>query len=179
MLNKWKEIQGFEGLYKISNEGKIYSNKINAIMKTYINNNGYECVQLTKNKKRKHFLVHRLVAGAFCSGYQDNLVVNHIDGNRLNNRSSNLEWCTTKENILDMKLRGTMNVSKAQKVAKIKNQKPVKLITPEGEELIYPSIKSACMDHGLSTSKGTLVAKGTRNHTKGFKFIYITDDDIV
>ena len=145
MLNKWKEIQGFEGLYKISNEGKIYSNKINAIMKTYINNNGYECVQLTKNKKRKHFLVHRLVAGAFCSGYQDNLVVNHIDGNRLNNRSSNLEWCTTKENILDMKLRGTMNVSTAQQVAKIKNQKPVKLITPEGQELIYPSIKSACM----------------------------------
>ena len=40
MSNKWKEIQGFEGLYKISNEGKIYSNKINAIMKTYINNNG-------------------------------------------------------------------------------------------------------------------------------------------
>ena len=107
-MNKWKEIQGFEGLYKISNEGKIYSNKINAIMKTYINNNGYECVQLTKNKKRKHFLVHRLVAGAFCGGHQDNLVVNHIDGNRLNNRSSNLEWCTTKENILDMKLRGTM-----------------------------------------------------------------------
>ena len=35
------------------------------------------------------------------------------------------------------------------------------------------------MDHGLSASKGTLVAKGTRNHTKGFKFIYITDDDIV
>ena len=160
--------------------GRVWSKKRQIYLKTQKNNSGYFQVCLYAiNGKSKKELVHRLVAGAFCSGYQDNLVVNHIDGNRLNNRSSNLEWCTTKENILDMKLRGTMNVSKAQKVAKIKNQKPIKLITPEGEELIYPSIKSACMDHGLSTSKGTLVAKGTRNHTKGFKFIYITDDDIV
>ena len=97
-MNKWKEIQGFEGLYKISNEGKIYSNKINAIMKTYINNNGYECVQLTKNKKRKHFLVHRLVAKAFIPNIDNKPQVNHIDGNKANNRVENLEWYTNSEN---------------------------------------------------------------------------------
>lgn len=179
MLDKWEEIQGFEGLYKISNTGKVYSSKIKSIMRTYINNNGYECIQLTKDRVRSHYLIHRLVAIAFCKGYGQGLVVNHKDGNRTNNNSYNLEWCTTKENILDMKNRGTMNYTKAQEVAKVKNQKPVKLITPNGEEFIYPSIKIACEIHELSSCKGSMVANGIRKHTKGHRLEFIMDDDIV
>ena len=179
MLEIWKDIQGYEGLYKVSNTGKIYSSKIKDTMRTFINNSGYECVQLAKNKVRKGYLVHRLVAASFCEGYEQGLVVNHKDGNRTNNSSYNLEWLTTKGNIQDMQTRGTMNYTKAQEVAQIKNQKPVKLITPDGEEFIYPSIKSACEMHGLSRRKGSLVANGIRKHTKGYKFKFIMDDDIV
>ena len=179
MLEIWKDIQGYEGLYKISNTGKVYSSNIKTTMKTYINNNGYECIKLTKNKVSKALLIHRLVASAFCEGYRQDLVVNHKDENRTNNISTNLEWCTTKENIHDMKTRGTMNYTKAQQIAKIKNQKPVKLITPNGEEFIYPSIKIACETHRLSKSKGSLVANGIRKHHKGYKFKFIMDDDIV
>jgi hypothetical protein len=56
-------------------------------------------IVLSKNKKRKTFSVHRLVADAFCKKTINGTEVNHIDGNRLNNKSSNLEWCTKSQNI--------------------------------------------------------------------------------
>lgn len=92
----YADVVGYEGLYQISADGKVKSPK--GIKKTEITNNGYERVNLFKNGKCKHFSVHRLVASAFIPNPENYEMVNHIDGNKLNNCVSNLEWCDASYN---------------------------------------------------------------------------------
>lgn len=99
MKEEWKEIKGYEELYRISNTGKIYSNITNKFIKPFINNGNYYEVVLKKEKRSKHFRVHRLVAEAFIENKNNCRCVNHIDGNKKNNNVNNLEWCTHKENM--------------------------------------------------------------------------------
>lgn len=107
----WKDIPGYEGLYKVSNLGKIKSlsrfRKGNngarvpvkeIILKQAVNKLGYAVVSLSKNGKRPQFRVHRLVAFAFLDNPRELPQINHIDGDKLNNKLSNLEWVTPKEN---------------------------------------------------------------------------------
>ena len=113
-MNKeeWKPIKGYEGLYEISNWGRVKSllgwNGHKYIQRERIldpykqQSNKYysrSVVKLTKDNKTKDFKVHRLVAEAFIPNPDNYTVVNHIDGNSLNNKVENLEWCTQKVNI--------------------------------------------------------------------------------
>lgn len=95
----FKEIEGFNGVYKISNYGNVMSfskySKNGKLLKMEKTNNGYLRVHL----KRKHYLIHRLVASYFLEFPKEGMVVNHKDSNKQNNNVSNLEWCTQKENI--------------------------------------------------------------------------------
>lgn len=101
-MAKWKDIKGYNGKYKISDNGKVRNSKNNNILKGSINNRGYISVSLYNNitKKTKCFKVHRLVAQEFIPNYQNYKEVNHIDGNKLNNNVNNLEWCNRKENMV-------------------------------------------------------------------------------
>lgn len=94
---QWKEIQGYNGRYFISSNGQI-KNKYGKILKPWIRN-GYYTIGLMINKKRTNYYIHRLVAEYFLSNpdKQRNFV-NHLDGDKLNNNVSNLEWCTRQEN---------------------------------------------------------------------------------
>ena len=95
----WKDIKDYEGYYEISSYGNVRNVKTKKILIGDQNNAGYRRVTLyTPIKKR--FFIHRLVAQHFCEGYQENLVVNHKDGNKLNNHYDNLEWVTRSENDL-------------------------------------------------------------------------------
>lgn len=103
----WKDVKGFEGLYQVSNLGRVKSydfyrngNKLykGKILKGHINNVGYLCFDLYKDKKRKNLKCHRLVAENFIECEDKELWINHKDGNKLNNHFSNLEWVTPKEN---------------------------------------------------------------------------------
>lgn len=104
----WKDIKGYEGLYQVSNTGKIKSfrkwKKASCpeeyILKPSANENGYLSVTLYKSTRRKRdkFLVHRLVAAAFVPNPNKHYYVNHIDENKQNNRADNLEWCTVQYN---------------------------------------------------------------------------------
>lgn len=96
----WKDIKGYEGLYQVSNCGRIKSfhkKENGAIIKVAVKR-GYYQAGLRKNGLRKFYQVHRLVAQAFIEN-KDNLPqVNHIDENKLNNNVENLEWCTVSYN---------------------------------------------------------------------------------
>lgn len=90
----WKDIPGYEGLYKVSNTGKVYSVINNKVLIPNIKN-GYERVCLYKENIPNHLLVHRLVALAFIPNPDPKKypIINHKDENGLNNNVENLEWC--------------------------------------------------------------------------------------
>lgn len=93
-----KDIIGYEGLYTISSDGKVFSIKRGKYLTAAKTKGGYLMVVL-QNKKRHNVYIHRLVALHFINNTQNKPQVNHIDGNKLNNDYSNLEWCSSKENI--------------------------------------------------------------------------------
>lgn len=108
----WKPVVNFEGLYEVSNLGRIKAlarrkncNKGYGIIKEHIMKNStnggeYYKVPLTnKEHIRKYYLVHRLVAQAFIPNPDNLPQVNHIDGQKLNNNLENLEWCTREYNV--------------------------------------------------------------------------------
>ena len=98
----WKDIAGYEGRYMVSNFGRVKSMRYLAhdgekIMKSVRHHTGYMIVSLGR-KPRKNFLVHVLVANAFIENKDNKPYVNHIDGNKANNKTENLEWVMAKEN---------------------------------------------------------------------------------
>ena len=97
----WKDVKGYEGLYKVSNTGKVKSFQRNRekLLSDKYYENGYLRASLSKNKEKKKVLIHRLVAETFIPNPENKPEVNHIDGNKKNNNASNLEWCTHCENI--------------------------------------------------------------------------------
>ena len=100
---QWLPIDGFDGMYLISNYGRVKSlnyNRTNQekILKSATNNKGYQVVVLCKDGKQKMFRVHRLVAMAFIPNPNNYTEVNHIDECKTNNHVSNLEWCTVEYN---------------------------------------------------------------------------------
>lgn len=109
----WKDIEGFEGYYEISNYGRVKSlpktmgNKNHLspvrILKVKIDKYGYPCVKLcsqVEKGKIKYFTVHRLVAKAFIPNPNNLKTVNHKDGDKQNNFAENLEWNSHKDNII-------------------------------------------------------------------------------
>ncbi|MEK5104348.1 NUMOD4 domain-containing protein [Cytobacillus sp. FSL M8-0252] len=120
----WKNVTGFEGLYQVSNIGRVKSlgryreRKDGLLIKVKekvlmvrTDSKGYEKVDLTKGGKRKTVLVHRVVAQAFIPNSNNKPQVNHKDGNKKNNKVSNLEWNTISENIKHAHETGLINSS--------------------------------------------------------------------
>ena len=99
---EWREIQGYDAKYLVSNMGRVKSLKYTQerLLTAFPNNKGYYRVCLCKNGKGRHFLLSRLVAQAFCENPRPEVatVVDHIDGDIANNRASNLQWLTLSEN---------------------------------------------------------------------------------
>ena len=109
----WEDIEGYEGLYMVSNLGRVKSltyrhslwgREVIAVANERIltptdNGHGYKIVDLKRYNERKNHYVHRLVAKAFIEQPEGKNYINHLDHNRGNNQVSNLQWCTQKENI--------------------------------------------------------------------------------
>lgn len=95
MKETWKNVRGYEGLYQISDLGRVKSLK--KILKP--SNSEYKRVNLYKNGKIKTYYIHRLVAEAFIPNPENKPQINHKDENKYNNNVNNLEWCTHKENM--------------------------------------------------------------------------------
>ena len=108
MEEVWKDIKEYEGLYQVSNLGRVRrilfrNNRIVkpkiTLLKIQKHTQGYCKVTLCKNGKEKDRLIHQLVAECFIENEQNKPFINHIDGNKQNNKSENLEWCNQKENM--------------------------------------------------------------------------------
>ena len=93
----WKDILGYEGIYQVSNLGRIKNSK-GRILTTKTTGN-YNHILLCKNGKRENFTIHKLVAMAFVPNPNNYKEINHINENARDNRASNLEWCSHKYNI--------------------------------------------------------------------------------
>ena len=101
---QWKEIEGFNGKYFISNTGLVKNDK-GTYLKGSINVRGIKVVYLqNKNRKGKGFAIHRLVAEYFVPNPRHLKYIVHVDGDRLNNKASNLEWSETYSYISHLKL---------------------------------------------------------------------------
>lgn len=103
MKEEWRDIEGYEGIYQVSNFGNVKS--LNYRGRGYENNlplklrrDGYLFVQLSKKGNRKNPAVHRLVAKAFIQNPNEYGFINHKDENKTNNKADNLEWCTKSYN---------------------------------------------------------------------------------
>lgn len=97
---KWKPVFNYEGLYEVNQYGDVRSlRRNNKLMTKMVNKWGYVTVGLRKNHEYKTKTVHRLVMQSFTNRLGKSFQVNHLDGNKENNHLSNLEWCTTSENI--------------------------------------------------------------------------------
>lgn len=160
----WKDIQGYEGLYQVSNTGIIKSLKryrlnhgktqeVPEKIKKYRKDpQGYLQCDLFKNNNAKTVRAHRIVALAFLPNPQNKETVNHIDGNKENNHVENLEWATFKEqnnHFYKNNLKSRSNIRKAVKAMNDSQAKKVRCINT-GE--IFPSASYAAKKHGITPS---------------------------
>jgi hypothetical protein len=104
-MEVWKDIKGYEGLYQVSNLGRVkslcyYGGKKEKIIKGGVNPQGYIIIGLNKNNKRTSYTEHRLVALAFLDNPNNYPVINHKNGIKTDNRVENLEWCTYQQNTI-------------------------------------------------------------------------------
>lgn len=97
MKETYKTIKDYPN-YEVSNFGNVHNKKTGKVLKPIRNKQGYQHVGLPTNGKPKFYLIHRLVASAFIPNPEHKRTVNHLDGDKTNNRAENLEWCDDGEN---------------------------------------------------------------------------------
>ena len=175
MEEVYKNIDGYDGFYQVSNLGNVKSlkGKTERLLKQYKDKNGYLHVSLSKNSNLQTFQVHRLVCLHFIENNED-LVVNHKDGNKSNNILENLELVTQKENIkhsfVELGRNGTMlgrtgkNHGASKQVAQIKND----IILNTFENTVI-----AAQETNSNQSCISRVCNGERKTHNGFNWKYI------
>ena len=184
---KIKDIKEFKD-YTIDTEGNVYSKRKHKYLKQTINKYGYCKVTLQKDKYKKMYSVHRLVAEAFIPNYNKLPQVNHIDGDKQNNHVANLEWCTAKHNMNEAVRTGLFdNCKKIQKENAVKNnlnkyhilanevtKKKVAQYDKQNNLLnTYESISEASRKTGITITSISYSANGKRKTAGGFIWHFV------
>lgn len=157
---EWRDVVGYEGLYKVSNSGKILRlpyqmtdeegnarNYKGGIISTPINSSGYKKCVLRKEGVGKNYYLHRIMAISFIENNLNLPVVNHKDGNKLNCNLSNLEWCTHSENDLHAIKIGTKSVSNYNK---IKVGEKARMFSDEDVSIIFDMFENGMSKKEIS-----------------------------
>ena len=191
-MELWKDIKGYEGIYQISNLGNIRSleritilesenqhKKYKAnrhikckIKKPTVNKCGYYQTVLYKKGKKRNVLVHRLVAEAFLPNLNNKPTINHIDGNKLNNKLDNLEWATYTEQLIHVNsFLGKKSVisEKCREKRAIQLRKQVK----RSDGKVYNSIAKASKDNNTYSSAIVRCCQGKLKSTGGYSWEYV------
>jgi hypothetical protein len=142
MKEEWRDVRISEGLYQISNKGRIksFQGKNPRILKPRISSYGYHVASLYLNKKPVYIRVHRLVMQEFVGDIPEGYQVNHKDANKSNNSVDNLEYCTPSQNIIHSYSLGL------QKTKRGANHPRARLTEAQAKALKYdviPNMKSA------------------------------------
>lgn len=185
MKEEWKDIKGLEGYYQISNLGNVKSidrevianinggKKIlrgkpmklsESVNKRRENYGYYLVVNLRKNGKNKVWFVHRLVAEAFINNPNKYPIVNHIDGNKHNNKADNLEWCTYAHNNIHA-LNNGLRKPRGASISQIN-------IEDNKEIATYRSISEASRITGINRSAISHCATGRNTMAGGYYWSY-------
>lgn len=151
----WKDIKGYEGLYRISSLGRVYSLKRFRHL-LLSDRGGYKRIRLLKKNVYKTFSVHRLVLEAFKENPFNKSEVNHINAIKSDNRLINLEWCTGIENVRHARKMGLYPkvVLTSDNLNKMLENVKVKVIDND-TKIVYNSITDAA--NALGYKKSTLV----------------------
>lgn len=187
-MNKeeWKDIKGWEEYYKVSNFGRVKSlrrtviyktGKISVveekILKTSSKTKVYASISLARNGSFKSSPIHRLVAEEFVDKINANQTyVNHKNGNKLDNRSVNLEWCTPSENQYHSYRVLKNNPPRTWKGRFGKDHCTSKIVIRLYDGATYDSATIAAKENKCSFSGVAAVCRGTLNSIKGLKFKY-------
>lgn len=173
MSEVWKDVQGYEGLYQVSNIGRIKSlNRVISDGRSYkgkiLNQRndrvGYKDIMLSKEGIQKRYKVHRLVAKAFLSNPLNLPQVNHKDEIKFNNNVSNLEWCDDKYN------KNYGSLKEHRKQLGIKHGNSLYVYFPNGEKKKYRSIKNAAKELNINRSGIYAFLNGEVNHYSNLTF---------
>jgi hypothetical protein len=173
MDNVWKDVLGYEGLYKVSCFGEVKSiarvSRLNDLtLKPSFSSWGYYIVKLYKgngNAGKKTKLIHRLVAEAFIDNRKNHSEVNHINGIKTDNRLENLEWCTHSENVKHAFTIG-LNPQKCEHF-----KRPVQQLSLSGEFIKeFNSMTDAVIETGATNI--SYVCQGVRKKSGGYKWRY-------
>lgn len=165
MREEWRSVIGYEGLYEVSNLGRIRRVKI---MEPSKKKHGYMQISLVdRNGVRKSLRLHRIVAEAFIPNPENKPQVNHKDENPINNRAKNLEWATAEENTNY----GSRN---ARASAKNGSKTPVLKIDPKTMKILseYPGQSSAARDTGICVSCINACLRGKQKCAGGYLWEY-------
>lgn len=172
-MEEWKQIEDTN--YYISSFGRIKNIKTGNFLKMAHNQKGYQVAHVTINKKKRMLRPHRLVGLFFIPNPENKPQINHIDGNKENNRADNLEWVTNYENAQHAIKTGLWgNVFAASRRTNEKRSIKIKATKIEtGETKIFPSISSA--ERYCKTRHVKAVASGLREKANGYKFSFLSE----
>ena len=180
-MEVWKDIKGYEGIYQVSNLGRVkrigcYTNQSGISwesgrnLKPANNSRGYYFVQLSRNNKVSRKYVHRLVAEAFIPNPENKPTVNHINCDRSDNRSENLEWASYRENN-DYSIQVMRSMGKNKRNNKL--SRVVEQLDLHGNVLKeYPSYREAERQTGISAIDKVCAGAKYRKTAGGYGWRY-------
>lgn len=165
----FRQVSGYEGLYSVSNKGRVLGEKRNRILKPAKNQCGYRFVVLFKDNAAKNHLVHRLVAEAFIDNPDNLPQINHKDENKDNNCVDNLKWCTAKYNCNY----GSRNEKTGNNRRNGKLAKPVRQYSLDGEFIKdWPSAIEVTRQLGFNQGGISRCCLGQIVQAYGYKWEY-------
>ena len=175
---EWRDVVGFPN-YEVSNDGQVRGKRFGVIRKLTDNGYGYYVVSLWKGKTTKRKKVHRLVAEAFLPRADENLVVNHKNGDKHDNNADNLEWVTQRENLRHAFKTGLKPITEKQRNAARNNMKHnaknfvrrVQSIDANGCIEEYASVKDAANSVGVTPAAIVKSCKSERK-CRGKEWVY-------